>query len=402
MNIAIINTLAKSGSTGKIAFSYFKYLKSQGHTPYLFYGRHDEQVSSNDSEIIRIGNDIDLYLHTLLARVTGLQGVYSKMATRNMLKKFKELNIQAVCMFNLHGYYINYSLLFNYIGKNNLRCEYVMLDEYPFLGKCAYSFSCDKFMSECKACPHIKEYPKSLFVDSSNRMFKLKKNLYKIVPQCVFVGVEYTVDRAKKSAITKDCIFEVADEAIDLRDVYFPRNVKALKRELNIPESNTVIVTVTPYPNERKGGKYFLEAAKRLEHNKSISFVHVGYNADKDECPSNYIPIGYVKNQDLLSEYYSLGDLFVHTSIAETIPSAILEALACGTPILGFNSSGIPYSTDRFHGTFVEPCNVDKMVEVILNTPKKDEKMINSCRKYAISRYDSIDYCRKLFSYLDK
>lgn len=401
MNIGIINTLAKSGSTGKITYSYQQYLNSNGHHAYIFYGRKDEQVSSDEKDIIRIGNDTDMYIHGMLSRISGMQGVYSKKATSQMLKKFKELDIHAVCMFNLHGYYLNFPMLFQYLGKNNLPCEYVMLDEYPFLGKCAYSFDCNKFMAECKKCPRVREHPKSLFFDSSTRMFYLKRDTYKLAPQCVFVGIEYTVKRAKESAITKDCKFAIADEAIDLRTLYYPRDITRLKGELKIPEGNKIIITVTPYPNERKGGEFFLEAARRLEDRKDITFVHVGFRAETSECPTNYVPIGYVKDQNLLAEYYSLGDLFVHTSTAETIPASILEALACGTPIMGFNSSGIPYSADKEHGTFVEPKNIDEMVEVILKTPRKDEKRIESCRNYAKSRYDSVDYDAKLLSFLE-
>ena len=400
MNVAIINTLAKTGSTGKIAYAFQQYLKSLGHNAYVFYGRPDEQVTAAEKDIIRIGNNFEWKTHAFLSRITGMQGIYSHAASMKMLKTFDELEIQAVCMFNLHGYYLNFPMLFEYRGKKKLPCEYVMLDEYPFLGKCAYSFDCDKFITECKNCQHLEDYPKSLWIDNSTKMFCIKREAYKLAPQCTFVGTAYTVERAKRSAITKNCKFGIADEAIDLKNVYYPRDTSRLRKELKISARKKVVVTVTPYPNERKGGKYFLEAAKRLESNEEIVFVHVGFEANVSECPSNYIPIRYVKNQNLLAEYYSLGDLFVHTSIAETIPAAILEALACGTPIMGFNSSGIPYSADAEHGVFVEPRNVDKMVEIIEQVPQKDEDRIQSCRKYAESRYNSLDYGRKLLDFL--
>ena len=399
MNIAIINTLAMSGSTGKIAYLFQQYLIRQGHNAYIFYGRDDELVN-NSNDIIRVGNNFDLYFHCLLSRITGMQGVFSRIATKRMLKKFIELKIDGVCMFNLHGYYLNMPLLFSFLGKTGISCEYVMLDEYPFLGKCAYSFDCDKFKTKCQNCPRVHEHPKSLFFDSSTKMFNLKKKVYSFAPQCIFVGIEYTVGRAKQSAITRNCKFGVADEAVDLRSVYFPRDTTNLREKLGIPKENKIIVTISVYPNERKGSQYFLEVAKRMTNHKEISFVHVGFMADLSLCPTNYIPIGYVKDQNLLAEYYSLGDLFVHTSTAETIPASIIEALACGTPILGFASSGIPYSTDEIHGTFVEPRNVNEMIRVIENTPKKTMDRINSCRAYAVTRYDSVDYGKKLLNYL--
>lgn len=400
MNIAIINTLPKSGSTGKITYGFQQFLKKEGHNAYIFYGRPDSLVTEEETDIIRVGNNFDTYVHGAFSRISGLQGVYSKYATKKMLATFDRLNIEGVCMFNLHGYFLNFPMLFEYLGKKQIPCEYVMLDEYPLLGKCAYSYDCKKFMSKCENCQHIKEYPKSLFFDKSTQMFNVKKNAYKQAPQCVFVGIQYTVERAKKSAITRKCKFIIADEAIDLRNTYYPRSTERLRQELNIPNNNKVILTVTPYPNSRKGGIYFLEAARKMVSEKNITFVHVGFNADTNECPPNYIPIGYVKDQNLLSEYYSLGDLFVHTSTAETIPAAILESLACGTPVLGFDASGIPYSADSEHGTFVEANNVNQMIEVIKRTKIKDLDTIRSCREYAESRYDSIEYYRKLLNIL--
>lgn len=400
MNIAILNTLAKTGSTGKITYGYQQYLKNQGHNAYIFYGRDDEKVSNDEKDIIRVGTNTDLRIHACLSRITGMQGIYSKHATKRMLQQFKELRIDAVCMFNLHGYYLDTPALFKWLGKNQIPCEYVMLDEYPFLGKCAYSFECDRFKTECKNCPRVKEHPKSLFFDSSTRMFHLKQEMYGLVHQCVFVGIEYTVNRAKESAITRNCRFAIADEAIDLRNLFYPRDTSKLRKKLKIPDGNKIVLTVAAYPNERKGSQYFLEAAKRMTEDKDITFVHVGFKADTSICPPNYVPIGFVKDQDLLAQYYSLGDLFVQTSTAETIPASILEALACGTPILGFNCSGIPYTADAEHGTFVEPCNIEEMIRIIKETPIKSQERITSCREYAKSRFDSVDYARKLLDVL--
>ena len=400
MRIAIVNTLAKTKSIGKIAYGLQQYMNSKGHEAYIFYGReHGEKNQAED--LIRVGSDLDMHLHGIATRIFGGEGTYSHLATKRMLKQFEALNIEAVCLLNIHGYYLNFPMLFQWLGEKKVPVIYVMLDEYPFLGKCAYSFECEKFMSRCEKCPHLGDYPKNLFVDSSTRMFELKKKAYKMVPQCIFVGIEYTVERARKSAIMPpDAGYAIADEAVDLRNVYYPRERENLRKELGIPEQNKVIVTVTPFPEPRKGGIHFLKAAELLEDKKDITFVHVGFMADQSLCPSNYIPIGYVSDQEKLAEFYSLGDLFVQTSTAETIPAACLEALSCGTPILGFDTSGIPYCADEEHGTFVEINNDEELAKVILETPKKTQETIASCRKYAESRYDSIEYYKKLTNLL--
>jgi len=97
-----------------------------------------------------------------------------------------------------------------------------------------------------------------------------------------------------------------------------------------------------------------------------------------------------------LAEYYTIADLFIVTSFAETTPNTAMQALACGTPICGFDIEGIPYTAPGPFGTYVEPGNVHQLVQVITNTRKKNETVINNCRNYAKSRYSDIDYYENL------
>ena len=97
-------------------------------------------------------------------------------------------------------------------------------------------------------------------------------------------------------------------------------------------------------------------------------------------------------------EYYSLADLFVFPSLADTMPNACLEALACGSPLLCFNVSGMPYIGDESVMTLVEPENVVQMVDAICRITHKTQEIIDKCRNYALSRYDNQKYCEKLIN----
>ena len=110
----------------------------------------------------------------------------------------------------------------------------------------------------------------------------------------------------------------------------------------------------------------------------------------------NYIPIGYVYDQNELTEYYSLGDLFVFPSLVDAMPNTCIEALACGSPLLLFNTSGMPYLADDTVAYYVEPKNVDQMEDVVKNIVKKDESRIKQCRDYACKRYDKKTYFENL------
>ena len=191
------------------------------------------------------------------------------------------------------------------------------------------------------------------------------------------------------------------DEAIDVK-VNTPKVTTSLRRELGIKDEQIVIGCVAPFSYPRKGVKYLVEAARRLENDSRFVFVQVGYDVkDKSGLPKNYIPIGYVSNQEVLTQYYSLADLFVFPSLLDTMPNACLEALSCGSPLLCFNISGMPYMADDTVMTLVESMNVDQMVEVIKNTKRKTRETIDACRNYAIKRFDSQKYYEKLESLMN-
>ena len=400
MNVAIFTNWAQTRSIGKIAWGLREQLINEGHNTALFYGRKDPGAENTEG-VYRFCSDWDIKVNGACTRLFGAEGFYSKKPTQKMLKMLDEFKPDAVYIVILHGYYLNFPLLFDYLSRNHIKVIYLMLDEYAFLGKCPYSFDCNKYKTECDNCPQIKEYPKSIIFDRSKDIFYAKKKAYESIEDLTFVGIQYTVDRAKESALMKNAKFVVMDEAVDLRNVYYPRNTEKLREKLNIPKDNKIIVTVAPYSNPRKGCEYFLEAAKKLTDRNDITFVHVGFDKDTKICPSNYVPISYVADQNELATYYSLGDLFVCTSLAETIPASCLEALSCGTPLLGFKISGMPTCADAEHGCFVEACNSDELVKVIEKTQKKDEEKTNSCRKYAESRFDAIVFREKLVALLN-
>ena len=396
MNIAIINVLARQKSTGKIAYGLFSYLRQQGHSVTLYYGRRDDEAPTEDRDIIRISSDCDNYGHAALSRVLGEQGMYSRSATRKLLEMLEDRHTEVVYLLNLHGYYLNFPMLFDYLGKKHIKVIYLMLDEAAFLGKCCFAGECKQYQTGCGSCPQVREYPKSLWLDRSRQLFTMKQRAYAKIRDLTFVGIPYTVEIARQSALLRDAKMVELDEAVNLRELYYPRETATLRKQLGISAKSRVILTVSPYSDSRKGGRFFLQAAETLQDQQDLTFVYVGYDGDEKECPPNLIPISYVSDQNRLAEYYSAGDLFVCTSLAETVANTCLEALSCGTPLLGFRVCGIPYSADAQHGTFVEAKNVNELVRIIRDTPRKTAEITASCRAYAESRYDAQIYFEKL------
>lgn len=394
--VAIINSVC-TGSTGKISLCLYNYLKEEGIDSYVCYARGKGIDNVN---CYKIGSSFNVFFHYLMSLILGGEGKYSWWATKKLVLFLKEKNIDTVFALLLHGYYLNQTIIFDYMAKHDIRFIYIMVDEYPLAGKCGCLNGCKRYEIGCGQCVQVKQYPKTLFFDRSRELYQWKGKNYAKLKRAVYVGPEFVINHAKNSPILRDKNLQILDEAVNL-EVFYPRNCDKLKKELKIGENKIVIVCVTPYfgvngAYERKGGIYFKQLAEKFESDDKYVFVHVGYCAKNESKSSNYITEGYIHDENRLAEYFSLGDLFVFPSTDDTMPNACLDALGCGTPLLCFNISGMPYIGDNTVLTLVEPRDVNALTKVVSTVTKKNETTINRCREYALKRYDSKLYSKRL------
>ncbi len=312
-------------------------------------------------------------------------------------------NVKEVYLENLHGFYLNEKILFDYLVSEKVKVVYIMADESAIWGSCFYNPGCDLYKQSCVGCPKLHRWQLRLFNEPARRAFQIKQEAYPLL-NAVFAAPEYVINTARNSILLKGRKTVIVDEAIDVT-VNHPYDTKELRKDLVIDDNRIIIVCVAPNDSRHtnKGVTYFIEAAKSLENDERFVFVHVGWQLkDKSGLPKNYIAIGFVRSQEVLAHYYSMGDLFVFPSLFDSMPNACLEALACGTPLLCFNTSGMPYIGDKTVLTLVEPKNVEQLVSIISTTTKKTQEKIDTCRNYALKRYDSRKYFAILASLMNE
>ena len=394
---AIINT-CDFGSTGKIAIGLLNYLKEKGEEAIFCYGRGNKQ-SSDDRYLF--SSNAEVVLHYVNNKITG-QLNSSSVFARRLINKLRQRKVKNIFIINLHGYYINEKMFLDYLISDQINVVYIMADESAFLGNCTYRNGCENYLKQCVNCPKQRGISKILFPKASNLAYLKKLHAYNAISNIVFVAPEFVIKSSSDAPLLKGKMTSIVDEAIDVQ-VNHPKDTSLLRRKLGIADDVIVIGCVAPYSYERKGVRFLIDAARRLQGDKRFVFVQVGYDSkDKSHLPSNYIPIGYVSNQDELTEYYSLADLFVFPSLQDTMPNACLEALACGSPLLCFDISGMPYIADETVMTLVEPKNIDHMVSAIVDTKKKTEQTIQKCRDYALNRFDNQKYFSRLLEIMNK
>ena len=397
MRVLLVSNVYRFSSTGQIAYLYHQELLKNGIECKMLVGI-DMGVALPEDNVVFLQTKYEPMIHMYMSLLTGLEGFFSTIATKRAIKLVEEFKPDVVQLFNIHGYYINSYRFLRYLKKKKVKTVYSMLDEYPYLGRCCYAFECEKYKNGCKNCKvDRKQYPGTLLFRNGRLAYLLKKSIYSGFDSISFTGPEWVIKRARESSLLSNAKFDIVDEIVDTESMYYPRDVEAIRKELGIDEDKIVFFDACVYSDSRKGGKYYLEAAKRIADDKYI-FIHVGYDGNREDLPYNYIAIPYEKNQNKLAEYFSIADCYVCTSMADTMPNACLDSLACGTPIIGFEITGVPYTADNKCGRFVKAGDVDALVIELKNTKKKDAEISAYCRNYALHRYSVKVFYEKLMN----
>ena len=387
MKILIVDVFGAIHSTGKITSLQYAYLKRQGHDVRVCYrGVREPKIANPD--FIPVAGHMEPGLGRLLAWFSGYEGYTHPLATRRLVKLTESFHPNIVQLNILHGYFINSNAYLSYLKAHHFKVCYTMMDEYAYMGKCAYAYACQQFLTGCVGgCPERKSYPKSFFFDRSAFIFRAKQKAYSGFRDIVFTGPGWVVGRARSSKLLRDFRIEELDEPVDFGSIFYPRDVHALRARLGIPADHKVIVTVAQMSDPRKGGQYFIQVAERLQKRHDMTFVFVGYDVKQKVQLPHLITIPYVSSQNELAEYYSLGDLFVCTSLADTMPNVCIDALGCGTPLAGFAEAGTPYVAPPEFGTFTKTYDIEALARVIEATPIKSQERSQSCHQYAVARY---------------
>lgn len=387
MKILIVDVFGAVNSTGKITTLQYRYMKSRGHEVRVCYrGVREPKIDNPDYQ--PVAGAIEPGVGRLLSWITGYEGFCHPLATKRLIQYTQSFHPDIVQLNILHGYFINSHQYIRFLNDHHYRVCYTMMDEYAYMGKCPYSFSCNQFLTGCTGgCPEQKHYPKSFFFDRSAVIWQAKERAYRGFEHIVFTGPGWVVDRARRSQLLRGFDIRELDEPVDFGTTFHPRDVKALRTRLNIPESHKVIVTVAQMSNPRKGGIYFLQAAELLAHQEDLTFVFVGYDVKQPVTLPHVVTVPYVSSQEELAQYYALGDLFVCTSLADTMPNVCIEALGCGTPLAGFAEAGTPYVAPSAYATFTKTYDIPALAQVIASTPKKSPERSAACHQYAVGRY---------------
>jgi glycosyltransferase involved in cell wall biosynthesis len=307
MKVLQINSVINSGSTGRIAEEIGQELINIGHESYIAYGRNN---ANSNSVKIKIGTKWDIYLHGISSRIFDNHGLCSSNATKILIKDIQSVNPDIIHLHNLHGYYLNYQLLFKFLNEFNKPIVWTLHDCWSITGHCSHFdfIGCNKWKNECYECPELKQYPKSIFYDRSTRNYVLKKELFNSIDKLMLVPVSDWLRKKITTSFMASTNVKVINNGINT-SIFKPVS-SSKRKDLNIV-NEVVLLGVASVWHERKGFKEFLKLSKIMPENYRIILVGVKKNQSK-LLPQNIIGIERTESVEDLAEIYSIADVFVN------------------------------------------------------------------------------------------
>jgi putative colanic acid biosynthesis glycosyltransferase len=361
MKVLQINSVCGIGSTGRIATDIHAILIDNSHESYIAFGRG---IPINCDTTIRIGNKIDNYLHVSKTRIFDQHGFGSKKATKEFIAKVKKLDPDLIHLHNIHGYYLNVEILFEYLKEANKPVVWTLHDCWAFTGHCAYfDFAgCDCWKVEgVHKCIQKESYPASLIINNSKDNYERKRSAFTGVRNLKIITPSKWLAELVKESFLCEYPVQVINNGIDL--TVFQTIRSDFRKKYNIKDK-FIILGVSNIWEKRKGLEYFLEISKSL--NKDEVIVLIGLNKKQmEKLPSNIIGITRTNSAAELAEIYSTSDVFVNPTLEDNFPTTNLESLACGTPIITFHTGGSIEAVDEKTGFIVEKFNTKALYKAI-------------------------------------
>ena len=386
MRILMINSVCGIRSTGRICTDLADALTQKGHKVKIAYGR--ENVPEQYKKYaVRIGSDLDVKIHGVQSRVLDNTGFGSKNSTRKFLEWAEKYDPDVLHLHNIHGYYINIESLFKWIkSRPKMKVIWTLHDCWAFTGHAAYceAANCEKWIKGCYECPNKMEYPKA-FIDNSKKNWEKKKRLFSNVKNLTLVTPsKWLADLVGKSFLASYHT-EVIHNGIDLDK--FKRSSNDSIRERFGLKNKKVILGVAAVWDRRKGLSDFIRLNAMIDK-KEYKIVLVGLSEEQvKELPHDIVGIRHTESVQELIDLYSIAEVFVNPTYEDNYPTTNIEAIACGTPVITYDTGGSGESAVLF-GSVIKKGDVAGIYSEIKNNhfSKSDKDGILGASE-AVSQY---------------
>lgn len=364
MKYLFINVLAGSASTGRLCAEKCRELMRQGDECLLAFGRG--VTGCEDIPTLQIGTAVDYNLHAAMSRVLDNQGFGSRRATAEFLRRVREYDPDVIWLHNLHGYYLNLELLFDYLRGCGKKILWTLHDCWAFTGHCTYFdfVGCDRWKTGCHHCPQKKAYPTSLLLDGSKRNYGKKEALFTGIPNMTLLVPSHWLERRVQESFLREYPVEVVANTVNTG--IFKPTPSDFRKRYGL-ENQRIILGVANIWEERKGLKDFVALSGMLEEPYRI--VLVGLSPEqRRQVPERILTLPRTASAGELAQIYSAADVYVNPSVEETFGMTALEAHCCGTPSIVYEDTACEEIAAQYGGIAVPrgPENLLRAIQKLL------------------------------------
>lgn len=395
MRILQINVALNKGSTGRIAEQIGITVKKNGEDSYFAYSRTG---LPSESIPIKIGNKNDVYLHVLITRLLDKHGFGSKTATKRFVEEIEIVDPDVIHLHNIHGYYLNIEILFNFLKEFNKPVVWTFHDCWPFTGHCTYfdSVNCQKWKTACYSCPKTKMYPQSWLIDNSKNNFQKKKELFNQLSSLHIITPSNWLKQNVEQSFLKEYTTNVIHNGVDI-SIFKPAQNSTLINNYNLKDKN-IIIGVASIWDKRKGLDDFVALSNILDNKYKIVLIGLSKEQIK-QLPKHILGIERTENIEELAAWYATAKVFINPTYQDNFPTTNIEALACGTPVITYDTGGSPEAIDKSTGLVVKKRDIQGLkdaIDLMMNDKKKFT--LKMCRERAEKYFNKEDRFQDYFN----
>lgn len=390
MKVLQINSFFSVGGPPRIMNGIYDTLKENGHDCKIASAR-EEILYSKDS--IRIGTSRGVYINAFEARILDNDGFAAKKATRELIKKIENYNPDIIQLHNLHGYYINIEILFEYLKHSGKPVAWTMHDCWSVTGHCSHftTIKCERYKQGCFQCPLKKAYPSSYVLDQSKKNWERKKKAFGSLKHLIIITPSQWLADIIKGSYLQEKQIKVIHNGIDLNT--FSHRSSNLVEKYGINKKK-IILGVAQNWAENKGFEDFVKLSELLGNEYQVVIIGLTEKQIKG-IPSRVLGLKRTNSVDELAQWYSEAQVFVNMTYQDNFPTVNIEALACGTPVITYQTGGSPEAVDESCGWVVMQGDLNQVATVIKGMGDKEDY-----RKAANKRSELFDRKRKYREYI--
>lgn len=391
-----IGSALNYGAPGRIAEQIGLLAKQNGWAVYMAHG--NKFRNPTELQAFQTVSSFEEHLHEASSCLLDNHGLASRKETLRLCDWIDIVSPDIVHLHNIHGYFVNYPVLFDYLRRKRFPIVWTLHDCWPITGHCSHFdfIGCYKWKTGCHSCPGLTVYPKSLLIDRSERNYSIKKYYFtSVIDQLTLVPVSDWIAKFTEESFLSKARIRTIHNGVDT-DIFIPRDSSQLRRRFDIKEQMVILGVASPW-SERKGLKDWFHLFDKLPFT-DYRLILVGLNEKQlATLPSGIIGIQRTNSPVELSQFYSLADVFLNLTYEDNFPTVNLEALSCGTPVITYNTGGSPEAIDTETGWVVEKGDLDHVVNIITSIKSQGKNAYSpNCRSRAVRFFDK-DACFKKY-----